>query len=120
MNTTRALERGWSTIEFLLVFPVLVATFTIAIHFGMVMKSKIALKNAAHAAVQALARTQDCGKAKEYLEANFDKPGVSLICDPGSERSTVIATYTYAEAMFLFIPIPEVPLKEEAFALTEK
>jgi Flp pilus assembly protein TadG len=119
MNKLRS-EKGYSTVEFLITFPVIFAVFIMIIYFGLMMKSKLALTNATHAAVQVLAKTKDCDKAFSFLKANFDQPGiVQKACSTGTE-SVYEAEYTYTGDTIIFFSFPPTKLSARSVALTEK
>jgi Flp pilus assembly protein TadG len=119
MNKTRS-EQGYSTIEFLITFPVIFAVFIMIIYFGLMMKSKLALTNATHAAVQVLSKTKDCSKAFAYLKANFDRPGVvQKTCNAGTE-SVYEAEYIYTGDTIIFFSFPPTTLTAKSVAFTEK
>lgn len=114
-------QKGWTTIEFLIAFPLLFATFLMILHYGLLLKTKLALTNASHTAVQALAKTGSCSKATEYFKANFDQPsGASISCSGGTEKVSVEAKFNYPPENFFFIVIPNQPLKVKAVAYSEK
>lgn len=113
-------EQGYSTVEFLITFPVIFAVFIMIIYFGLMMKSKLALTNATHAAVQVLSKTKDCDKAFTYLKANFDRPGVTQkSCNAGTE-SVYEAEYVYTGDTIIFFSFPPTTLTAKSVALTEK
>lgn len=107
--------------EFLITFPLLFAAFLMVIHYGLLMKTKLTLTNATHAAAQALAKTQDCGKATQFFYANFDQPGGAIIsCPSTGENAEVDVEYTYPAENILLITIPSQRLFAKAIAMSEK
>ena len=108
--------------EFLITFPLLFAAFLMVIHYGLLMKTKLSLTNATHAAAQAYAKTQNCGKAIEYFYANFDQlSGASIICSsPGGENSEVSVQYVYPAENLILLTIPSQKLTAKSVAMTEK
>lgn len=120
MKNNLKTEAGYSTVEFLITFPVIFAVFIMIIYFGLMMNSKLALTNATHAAVQVLAKTKDCDKAFTFLKANFDRPGVvQKSCSAGTE-SVYEAEYTYTGDTIVFFSFPPTVLTAKSVALTEK
>lgn len=116
-------ERGWTTMEFLITFPLLFAAFLMVLHYGLMMKTKLSLTNAVHSAAQVYAKTNSCSKAKEFFNANFDKPGAATVnCSGGqnSEKSQVDAQYIYAGESLPLVIIPPQTLKATSVAFTEK
>jgi Flp pilus assembly protein TadG len=116
-------EQGWTTMEFLIVFPLLFATFLMVIHYGLLMKTKLAMSNAAHAAVQAFAKTGNCQTARDYFYANFDQIGgatISCIGGGNNEKSEIDVKYMYPSENLLVITIPAQELLTKSVAMTEK
>ena len=109
--------------EFLITFPLLFAAFLMILHYGLLMKTKLSLTNAVHAAAQVYAKTNSCNKAKDYFNANFDKPGAAVInCSGGqnSEKSQIDAQYIYTGESLPLVIIPSQTLKASAVAFSEK
>jgi Flp pilus assembly protein TadG len=114
-------QQGWSTIEFLLTFPVLVAVFLMAVYFGLLTKSKMALSNATYAGVQALAKTRKCDVAMQFVQANFDQISVEQVtCTVDDDRSILETKYVYEGTNILFLMIPPTPLTAKAVAATDE
>jgi Flp pilus assembly protein TadG len=116
-------DRGWTTMEFLITFPLLFAAFLMVLHYGLLMKTKLSLTNAVHSAAQVYAKTNSCNKAKDYFNANFDKPGAAIVnCSGGqnSEKSQVDAEYIFSGENLPLVIIPPQKLKATAVAFSEK
>ena len=111
-------QEGYATVEFLIAFPVLLATFFLALQITLVLKSQISLTNATHAAVQAYAKYHDCNKAQEFLNANFDRTGAKADCsDISGEVLTITSTYTYNAINTGVFTLPVTNLQAKASAL---
>ncbi|MFW5703824.1 MAG: TadE/TadG family type IV pilus assembly protein [Patescibacteria group bacterium] len=113
-------ERGWATVEFIILLPALMLTLLLTVHYGMMIYTKIALVNATHAAAQAMAKTDDCSVATEYFKANFNRPTEASFSCAGGTKVRYSASYLYAQDTIVGYVVPNVELKAESFAYSEK
>ena len=94
-----SLRLGWSTLETLLVLPVLVFILYFMIQISLVLVAKISLTYANYLGVMAVTRNGgDCQKAKELINDNLEhlKLRVDIECgeyQPGYYRVITVADY---------------------------
>lgn len=111
---------GWTTIEMLYSFPILIAAMMMTLYFGMLVHAKLRLSNATNAAVQALAKTKDCDIASSYFSENFPYSNANLTCNAGDEISEYTAKYTFKAFPIIEVVIPSTELFSTSKAITEK
>lgn len=83
------------------------------------MYTKVAMQNATHVAAQIYGKTNDCSKAQQYFQANFNKPGISPSCVEGSEQVEIHSVYVYESAVLALFPVAPITLKSKSVAFKQ-
>ena len=113
-------RKGWSTLETVLVLPVLVFMLYLMVQISLLLVAKISLTYANYLGVMAVTRNGgDCDKTKELIRENLKflqfNPEPKVECDqyqPNYYRVKTIVDYKLALPM---LPDKEIKLESQAY-----
>lgn len=110
-------QTGWSSLELVMLLPLIVGLFGLITYAAQVGFSKLHLVSAVDAGAR-VAAFKSCSEGIQVVRASFSDPSNLLVtCDPGDEIS-ILATYQISTAL-PFFELLETKVTAQAHAYNE-
>lgn len=87
-------NKGWSTVELLVIFPFIFLILMTIIQFGWLINAKLSLTHATRAGAREYATTAECGEAIDVVRQNFISEDVVVNCYLDGDKAVIDTNYT--------------------------